>query len=311
MLYRFKTKHFIGGLLCALLLYFCIGRLHAYMGAVSTAELTAFEAAAFNGSLHIATYNIAHGRGPVYGQTNWSGSAHDKTQRLQAIGRYLAESNVDVAVLNEVDFNAFWSDGVDQATVVAKAGGFRFIAKQINYKVNIPFASLAFGNAIVSRYPINASQRVMLPAFKAYEALLYGNHDALQSQIDLGADALSVWAIHLEYRDEATRIAALNTIAMQGGDQAVLAGDFNSRPSASGNTTALDQLLARSAVTTVPNRNGQEFTFPTHKPDRAIDWIILPPQWRLQSAWVGTFDQSDHLPVHAVLQLSEDPSLLQ
>lgn len=237
----------------------------------------------------------------MFGQNNWSGSANDKKLRLQGIGRYLAESGVDVAVLNEVDFDAFWSHGEDQAMIIAEAGGYGFVARQINYKVNIPFASLAFGNAIVSRYPIISAAHESLSPLKGYEPLVYGNHDALQSQIDLGDVTLSLWGIHLEYRDEATRIAALDAISTRGGNKAILAGDFNSGPSKNGSATAFDLLLSATNMTTVPDRRGLQFTFPTQKLKRAIDWIVLPPEWHLLSGWVGTFDQSDHLPVHALV----------
>jgi endonuclease/exonuclease/phosphatase family metal-dependent hydrolase len=302
----FKVFKPLAAILLLLLAYYLFGRLDAVFNGARIVAVDVASSVGSSTSLHLATYNIAHGRGPVYGQSNWGGDEKARAARLQAIGHYLNESGVDIAVLNEVDFNAAWSDGIDQAAVIAKAGGFAYVARQLNYKANIPFMSLAFGNAVISRYPIVAAERYAFTPLKWYEALLMGNHDALRSVVDVKGVAVELWALHLEYRDEATRIEAVRAVLNEAKPNALLAGDLNSRPSNGGGTSAFDLLLAEPGITTVPDRAGTEFTFPTHKPDRAIDWIIIPVGWQLQSGWVGSFDQSDHLPVHAVLLMPDE-----
>ncbi len=56
----------------------------------------------FSGTIRVAAYNIAHGRGGKYGSENWtSESEADRELRLIAIAKFLKENDVDVVVLNE------------------------------------------------------------------------------------------------------------------------------------------------------------------------------------------------------------------
>ena len=76
------------------------------------------------GTLQIGCYNIAHGRGGALGTNNWKGGNHaTKLERLKKIGQLLEDANLDIVVLNEVDFSSFWSGHVDQATILAKEAG--------------------------------------------------------------------------------------------------------------------------------------------------------------------------------------------
>ena len=74
-----------------------------------------------NRSLVIGSYNIAHGRGGEYGASNWQNrSKEDLFQHLDNIANQISEANLDVIVLNEVDFRAAWSHNINQAEYLMK-----------------------------------------------------------------------------------------------------------------------------------------------------------------------------------------------
>ena len=73
----------------------------------------------FPHQLRIGAFNIAHGRGS--GDDNWNGeSRRQREQRLRDIASFLKDANLDIVVLNEVDFDSSWSHRVNQAEFIAK-----------------------------------------------------------------------------------------------------------------------------------------------------------------------------------------------
>ena len=73
-------------------------------------ELSESPNAAPGGCLRIGTYNIAHGRGPgPYKNSRELLAKEDVLKRLTQIARLLRKERLDIAVLNEVDFDSLWS----------------------------------------------------------------------------------------------------------------------------------------------------------------------------------------------------------
>ena len=44
-------------------------------------------------------------------------------------------------------------------------------------------------------------------------------------------------------------------------------------------------------------------TFPSTAPDRVIDWILVPPAWRIREQQVLDVQLSDHRPVVAAFEM--------
>jgi endonuclease/exonuclease/phosphatase family metal-dependent hydrolase len=261
--------------------------------------------------LRIASYNIAHGRGGSLGASSWDGGPGPaRRKRLEAIGSFLDDRGIDVVVLNEVDFSALWSDHQDQAAIIARAGGYPFVARQRNIDVAVPFIRFKFGNAVLSRFPILSAQRMRFGPYSRLEALLAGNHDSLLTRIRLPDGlTIAVWALHLERRNERTRIEAVECIletATSITDPLFIVGDFNSsprsfpwaQPVAEGHT-ALDLIAASNRFAAFPALHGSpdEFTFPSVRPDRTIDWAFVPADWWIGETLVAEASWSDHLPI--------------
>lgn len=272
--------------------------------------------------LRVGCYNIAHGRGGKLGATNWDGGNRAmKLERVRKIGKLLQSMNLDIVVLNEVDFSSVWSGHVDQARIIAKEAGYRYIVEQRNIDVAIPFFSLRFGNAILSKYPLSDAIFLDYPhPSQLQEILVGGVKDGVAAMVALpGGSQIQVVAVHLSLEGEAYRHASVQTMLdfhRQSGVPMISMGDFNSTAKGyPGHSTGpegencIDALLEIKGLSPLPIKSpigSQEFTFPSEKPDRAIDWIFVSSPWEIQGHLIIPTDLSDHLPVTATLTLSSN-----
>ena len=259
--------------------------------------------------LRIGTFNIAHGRGTV-GTTLRMGGRDALSSRLSAIAGLLNNQRLDLAVLNEVDFEAVWSYRVNEAETIAETAGFPFWVEQTNFDAAVPFARLRFGNAVLSRYPIEEASVVEFPGHVWAETVLAGKKEGLLCTVRLAPGLkVRVLAVHLEHRSEASRIEAAEIVEELVDSSAlpmVVAGDFNSTlpgyPGAATDDrgrTAVSILLDGGRVHTSPVASPriEDFTFRSTHPRSLDDWILVPRDWRIVSRTVVDCRLSDHLPV--------------
>lgn len=270
-----------------------------------------------SGPVRVLAWNIAHGRGDhgPHPLRNWrGGSASERDTRLRRIAGILRNVDADVVVLNEVDFDAAWSDGVNQAKYLAEAAGYPVRVEQRNFDMRAPFLRLGFGNAVLSRLPVEEVRWVELPAHSDLEELVVGSKEGVLVQVRTAGTPISVVAIHLEFRSEETRRAAvpvLDSVAGASPVPLILAGDFNTAPPgwpAAGRPTALGELLELGWRS--PRGEGppaaDELTFPTYSPAESRDWILAESPLRIEESRVvhEAADLSDHAPVVALVEPS-------
>ncbi|MHC4952209.1 MAG: endonuclease/exonuclease/phosphatase family protein [Planctomycetota bacterium] len=276
-------------------------------------------------TLRVGCYNIAHGRGGKLGSTNWKGGNRaTKTKRIKQIGQLLNEAQLDIIVLNEVDFSSFWSGHLDQAQAIAQEAGYPYIVEQRNIDVAIPFVSLRFGNAILSKYPISETVFLDYPhPSKTQEILVGGFKDGVAATVTLpDGKQIQVAAVHLSLEGEAYRDASVKMILdLQQHSQLpmIAMGDFNSTASGypahhtgPAGQNSIDTLMANPSLSTQPHGlpvNPKDFTFPSEKPVRVIDWIFTSSHWRIQEKNVIESTLSDHLPVTVTLSKNTDLTL--
>ena len=265
--------------------------------------------------LRIGIYNIAHGRGTV--TSNWKGGdVAERKARLHKIAQFLKHANLDIVVLNEVDFDSHWSHGVNQARFIAREAGFGSRVEQRNIDLAFPFFSLKFGNAILSRHPISDARLVDYPAYSRWESVLAGKKQGVVCTIDLPSGRqVRVLAVHLSHRSEPVRIAAAKLIEQQRRQSSIpliAAGDFNSTPLGFPNVktdksgqSALSMLLESGEFATMPvdPPGPSELTFPSTDPEQVIDWILVSAPCKLVSKEVYPVQFSDHRPVIGVIQI--------
>jgi endonuclease/exonuclease/phosphatase family metal-dependent hydrolase len=303
------------------LLWFLANRALSPFGAVkvTSVETAGADAGPLTGRLRVVTYNIAHGRGLA--SSNWQiGGKKTQLERLDKIAALLRDQRADIVVLNEVDFDAVWTSNVNQAVYIAEKAGFPFVAEQRNFDMAMPFVSLRWGNAILSKHPINInnSRLINFAAYANWERIVAGHKQGLLCEIQLGEHSIArVLGVHLDTRSESTRILAaeqIEKIRAESNIPLILAGDMNSSPvgfpkatPTSDGQTCMSYLLATGAYRTAPlgEPTPGDYTFPSANPTHIIDWILVSQDWKIVSRTVLSQPFSDHNAVLMEMQ-SED-----
>ncbi len=262
--------------------------------------------------VRIGTYNIAHGRGP-HDDNHAGGDQAERDARLTDIAALLRDVDADIWVLNEVDFDSAWSYGIDQARVLADRAGYPYVATQTNLDVPgfVPTGPYRFGNAILSKVPLDDCAVIALPGLRGWETVVAGKKRGLVCRVG-GHDGFDLYALHLSHRSERLRTDSMRFVlehARGRGLEAVLAGDFNSAPSGvPGHDTddkgrnAVDELVGSRGFVLSPHQGFETragLSFPSTAPDRAIDWVAAPKSWTRGPAQVVDSTLSDHRPVVA------------
>lgn len=267
-------------------------------------------------TIRIASYNIAHGRGGKTGAKN-RGHRSEKAliEHLDKIAGQIKKANVDLIVLNEADFSSTWSYHINQAAYIAQKCGFSHVLEQKNIGFSFPFYRLHFGNALLSRFPIQNERFIDFEPYSGVEDMLAGNHDGFFCEIILPSGPVGIIGIHFEYRSETVRVRCAEVLANLGAELniPVLAlGDFNSTPSGLSKSrmskkgkNALSFLLSEKRFVSYLKEENQKksYTFPSEKPDRLIDWIIGKGGVNFSGSKIIQSDLADHLMIVTEVEL--------
>lgn len=265
--------------------------------------------------IRIACYNIAHGRGLPF--DNWNGeSKQQRLARLDSIVKILKQMDADVIALNEVDFDASWSHGINQAAYLAKHAGYPYHAEERNLDFRLATFSWCFGNAVLSKHPITEAEVIDFPEYQSWETRLAGKKRGLLATIKFGEQTIQLASVHLSHRSEAVRVESAKLIAdlaKKSQFPLFVAGDLNSTPagfpgsasSAEGENAinVLDHsgLFNRSPVS---QPQPADFTFPADAPRSIIDWVLIPANHQFVSYTVHQTTLSDHLPIVTTVELT-------
>jgi len=208
---------------------------------------------------------------------------------LESLAAYIRKINPDIVALQEVDSKtnrelAPLQNGKDFISTLAFYTGLFGI-----YGKTIEFSNGYYGIGILSKYPIIASERVMLPNPDPR-----GEDRALLiSTIDLPDNRQLIFACtHLDLTADKRKVemTAIKDHFKNKKGIYILAGDFN--------TTPLEGEVAKY----LPNWKDAlplEFTFPAKNPEEKIDYILYdnPQKVKVVDAFVDRSSKlSDHLP---------------
>ena len=286
-------------------------------------------------SYTIVTYNLGYLSGLANNTTTQPERAFFEANQQQAIAA-LSAVNPDIVALQEVDFGAQRSYGVNQAEVIARSLNHTDYAIAVNWDKNyVPFpywppsahfGKMLSGQAILSRYPVQENTRTVLQKVAGnnfvYNAF-YLDRLLQVAKIEVDGKTLVVMSTHLEAFDEETRVAQTRFIKAIAEDYAqtapvLLVGDFNSalnRPEFVATTGqayqekqfSIKELLASEQLApAVPQAQWptegttQNATFPTDKPEYKLDYIFYTPDTiEIVETQVinAAGEASDHLPL--------------
>lgn len=233
-------------------------------------------------TVKVMSYNILHG-------VNLQGE-----NTLVAQGELIRRLDPDVVALQEVDRRVQRSGGVDQVTVLAdKAGAAaRWFCKHYDYQGG------EYGLGFVSKLALNTSGN------QCHRIPLINNDGSTETRALLAAEAMlddgttiTVVSVHMGL-NQSTRLAQAAEIVRLFGlhERVILCGDMNAESG-----TPEMQILERA----FKNVGSPELTFPTGKPTKKIDFIMVRPMDAKVSAFrvLDEVTLSDHYPIWAEIEM--------
>ncbi|MBS0568213.1 MAG: endonuclease/exonuclease/phosphatase family protein [Proteobacteria bacterium] len=208
-----------------------------------------------------------------------------KRENLDRLANLLA--GFDIVGLQEADAGSLRSGFLNQTEYLSERAGFPYWSHQPNRKI-ARFA--ASSNGLLTRLKPAEVRDYALPS-------RIPGRGAMWTRFDLGGEELIVVVVHLSLGPQA-RARQLGFIAdlIWSSPHAVLMGDFN---------CALDspemiQLRRRTGLT--PGRDVPP-TFPSWRPRRAIDHILVSEKMEIDKLYTLPHAVSDHLPIAAEIRL--------
>lgn len=244
-----------------------------------------------NGRLRLLSFNIqvgiSTGRYHHYLTRSWQHLLphNGRADNLQRIGQLLA--NYDLVALQEADGGSLRSGYVNQVEHLAQLGAFPYWYQQLNRNLG-RFAQ--HSNGVLSRLEPQGLEDHPLPGPSGRGAIFL--------RFGEGEDALVVVVMHLALGGGVrTRQLAYIREQIGGYRHQILMGDMN--------THATD-LLEHSPLRDLSLQAPQiEATFPSWRPQRCLDHILLSPSLTLERVDVLSQASSDHLPVAVEIRLPE------
>ncbi len=200
----------------------------------------------------------------------------------------------DIVGLQEVDSGSLRSGFVDQTEYLAQLAGFPFWYKQVNRSLG----KLAqHSNGVLSRIRPTAVVEHKLPGLPGRGAMLLEyatNTDA--------AFAVCIMHLALGRRARGRQLAYVSELVSQY-HYLVVMGDFNC-----GCDARELKGLVKSANLRAPECDMK--TFPSWRPMRNLDHILVSSSLRIGKAEVVDYPLSDHLPVSMEVDLPEGLSII-
>ena len=244
-----------------------------------------------DGRLRLLSFNIQVGisteRYRHYLTRSWQHLLphNGRAGNLQKIGQLLGD--FDLVALQEADGGSLRSGYVNQVEHLAHLGAFPYWYQQLNRNLG-RFAQ--HSNGVLSRLKPHLLEDHPLPGPAGRGAILV--------RFGEGEDALIVVMMHLALGAK-TRALQLGYIRelIGGYRHQVLMGDMNTHA-----TDLLEHSPLRDLGLIAPQ---VEATFPSWRPQRCLDHILLSPSLTLERVEVLAQPISDHLPVAVEIRLPD------
>jgi endonuclease/exonuclease/phosphatase family metal-dependent hydrolase len=239
--------------------------------------------------LRVLSYNIHHGEGL------------DGRVDLERIAEVIRASGADLVALQEVDRGVERTGRTDQPARLAALTGMRVV-----FERNIEFQGGDYGNAVLSRLPVERHRNHFLPSFHDRE-----QRGLLEVHVRAGGGRLAFYATHFDYHPgDDERMASVAFLrertATQGDIPLIVAGDLNATPHS--------RVLAEAAAflaNTCPGDAESAWTYPADTPTKRIDYILTNDHPGLRCVAFRVIPEavaSDHRPVLAVFEIRPAPA---
>jgi endonuclease/exonuclease/phosphatase family metal-dependent hydrolase len=233
--------------------------------------------------VRVLTYNILHG------------ATTNRDNDLDVVATVINELKPDIMTLQEVDYRTNRVQKRDISTELAlKTQMSSIFAKAVN------FDGGEYGQSIFYRGSFIETGKIDLPGAPDKEPRI-----AVTAKIILPAgDTIQFIGTHLDHvatsTDRPKQATKINSLLKNDKIPTILAGDLNDVP---GSETI--RIFEEQWTSTYDNE-APAFTFPSHAPDRKIDYIMFSPEGRwkvLEKKVVCDKIASDHCAYLVVLEL--------
>ena len=204
-------------------------------------------------------------------------------QRLDRIAQVLA--HYDLVSLQEVDGGSLRSGFVNQVSYLADLARFDYWYQQLNRNLG---KLGQYSNGVLSRFVPYEIEDHKLPGLKGRGAIVAKYGDADHTLVLVG--------LHLALSEKA-RFRQLDYVRelIQHHEHVIVMGDMNCR-----SEQIIDTPLRDTHLTQV---NGEHHTYPSWRPTRNIDHILVSPSLKINHVKVLDYDYSDHRPIAMEVEL--------
>lgn len=231
-------------------------------------------------SVTVMSYNIHAMRGM------------DNVLDARRIADVILEQKPDLVGLQEVDHLTERSGEMDVLSFFED-----YCDMHVVYMKTFDYQGGAFGNMILSRYPVIDKKMIRLPSRSNYEPRLLM---MVSVRTDRG-DTLHFYNTHLDHHandsDRPAQMRKIVEVISSDPEKLILLGDLNCPPG-SEPLDMLDKALSRCF--------SEDKTYPADEPERIIDHIYYTPDRGLQCKEIKVIPEkvaSDHRPVVARFRL--------
>lgn len=249
-------------------------------------------------SLRLLSYNIqvavASTRPHHYFTQSWRHllphpSSFDNLDRIAGL-----IANHDLVAIQEADGGSMRSYFVNQVEYLARRGRFPFWCHQTNRDLG-KFAQ--HSNGLLSKIRPNLISQYKLPG-------LIPGRGAILVELGQSTAPLAVLLVHLALGKRA-RMRQFDFIAdlIRNYEHTVVMGDFNCVPESREMDTLLHKTHLCEPAQTL-------HTFPSWRPNRNIDHILVSPSLKISNLQVIQHPLSDHLPIAVEIEVPDEVELL-
>jgi len=217
------------------------------------------------------------------------------SQRMVNLGRIAhMVSDFDIIGLQEVDAGSLRSGFINQTEYLAERAGFPFWYHQTNRRMGV---IAQHSNGLLTRFRPSEIDDHKLPG-------AIPGRGALMARFGSGDHALVVVILHLAL-GRRSRMRQLNYVVevSRHFSHVVVMGDFNCRL----NSPEVQMLLTQGNLCEPAH---DLYTWPSWRPERNIDHILVSPSLRVEKVQVLNHTFSDHLPIAMEVLLPEPVRLL-
>jgi len=257
-------------------------------------------------SFRLMTLNIAHGRGLSFYQGFHSAKAIDRN--LSRIAYLLRKHNADLVALQEVDEDSHWNKRIHLLDVLQEKAGYAHSYLGVHNK-RTGKLPLAYGNGLLTKFPIRHAEH------QAFGQASLGEKGFMCAELVTHHGILPLVNLHLDFRSRLRRVQQIEGLIQFLEDKQftadhtphlspVICGDFNACEGKSADAVRHLFRYLQEICEYQLYPQDKIRTFPSILPTHGIDFIFIPPSYRVSRCEVPRVYVSDHRPVVVEFEIS-------